>query len=112
MNGVSILDGDLASKIQNLLSDPDSFKKISAIANGLSQGAPESAASPGGSSEPAAPKEAPVQNLLPSAVTAGRDPHVALLYSLKPLLSKEKQGKVDDIARTLAVVSLLKNLKK
>ena len=94
------MDGDLAEKLRGILSDPDAMARISSLAGGLSgtgQSAPD----------PPAQSGAPV-----FAPQTERDPRVALLYSLKPLLREEKREKIDSLARALAVVSMVRTVRK
>ena len=97
------MDGDFSEKLKAVLADPEALAKISRIAGAM--GAQQSTA--GTQSAPGA--EAPE---LPAAANAERDPKVALLYSLKPLLKPEKREKIDGIAKAMALVTVLKNIGK
>ncbi len=106
------MDGDFASKLKTVLSDPEAMAKISAIASNLG-------GVPADQPQRTEPKQETAsfspdllstvgQNLLPMQ----NDPRVALLSSLKPLLREEKRGKVDALMKALAVASMMKNFRK
>jgi hypothetical protein len=111
---VWILDNELSQKLHDLLSDPDAAARIASAAGALAssgvlpRGDPVSSSADAGEI-PAEAKPAPA----PAVQTAaGRDPRVALLYSLKPLLREERRGRIDDLARALSVISLLDEARK
>lgn len=110
------MDSDFASKLQNVLSDPEAMAKITAIASSL--GAPQQNSEPA-PSEPlvSAPpvSEPDLLSALPSAaqgLVPQSDPRLALLASLKPLLREEKRGRVDSLLNALTVASVLKAFRK
>lgn len=103
------MDSDLAQKLQSVLSDPEALAKITSIANGLSAG--------GGNIAPQAENAGgdaggEKSGLPAGAANAQRDPRVALLYSLKPLLRAERQSRIDDLARAMAMISLIGGMRK
>ena len=105
------MDTDLSQKLQSVLSDPDAASRIASVAGALASSgvipragsAPESAnaESPQKAAEPA-----------PALSSAVRDPRVALLYSLKPLLREERRSRIDDLARAMSLISLLGEVRK
>ena len=103
-----ILDNGFSQKLQGLLSDPDAAARIASVAGALASsgaipqgdGVPEVTEAGNGSPAPSAP------------AAAVRDPRVALLYSLKPLLRAERRSKVDELARAMSMVALLGEVRK
>ena len=107
------MDGDFASKLKTVLSDPEAMAKISAIASNLGNvpaDQPQSTEPPKRETPSFSPDllSSVGQNLFPMQ----NDPRVALLSSLKPLLREEKRGKVDALVKALAVASMMKNFRK
>ena len=104
------MDGDFASKLKTVLSDPEAMAKISAIASGLG----------------ATPREQDITDNIPKTETtlnispdiaknnflSQNDPHLALLSTLKPLVREEKRDKIDSLIKALAVASMMKNFRK
>ena len=104
------MDGDISEKLRSVLSDPAAMARISEIASGLGGSAapqPESGRTPDPASDATDSNPASFP-----APTVERDPRVALLYSLKPLLREEKRGKIDDLARAMSMITLLGNRRK
>ena len=106
------MDNDFASKLQNVLSNPDAMSKITAIASSLGNGngvAPsqETQMENKEEREPTQPVSSLNQFNFPQS-----DPRIALLNSVKPLLKAEKQGRVDSLLNALTVASMLKAFKK
>ncbi len=106
------MDNDFASKLQNVLSNPEAMSKITAIASSLGNG-----------SRDAPPQEPQIENKeeieLNQPVSSlnqvnfpQSDPRIALLNSVKPLLKAEKRGRVDSLLNALTVASMLKAFKK
>ena len=108
------MDSDFASKLQNVLSDPEALAKISAIASSL--GGNTNSSSESASAPAAAPMSEPKQiepiSLSAKSAVPQIDPRIALLSSLKPLLREEKRGRVDSMLNALTVASMLKTFRK
>ena len=107
------MDGDFASKLKTVLSDPEALAKISAIASNLGATPTEQPRLPEQKNEISSTPSSDLlssvsQNLFPIQ----NDPRVALLGSLKPLLREEKRGKIDALMNALAVASMMKNFRK
>ena len=100
------MDADFASKLQNILSDPEAMSKITSIASslGISGGKPEETA------------QEPIQNISEASVIPtlpmNTDPRINLLNSLKPLIREDKRGKIEALTRAMMLASVMKNFKK
>ncbi len=108
---------DMFSKISEILSDPESARKIREIASSLSSSSPES----GGNEVP--PMEASdlpalsagepeVPDLLSGFSGGGahsRD--LALLYAMRPYLRASRAGKIDNAIKAIRVIDLLSALR-
>lgn len=81
------MEADIAAKIKDLLSDPESLANISSAAASLS----------GTSGE---------------KQTIPQDRRVVLLEALKPFIREEKRERVDAMISALAAASVLKAIKK
>ena len=81
------MEADIAAKIKDLLSDPESLAGISSAAASLS----------GTSGE---------KQMIP------QDKRVVLLEALKPFIREEKRERVDAMISALAAASVLKAIKK
>ena len=103
------MDSDFSQKLNSLLSDPAAVSRISAIAGSLS-GGNRADLPTNGETEQSTPLQEP--SLPAVKPETGRDPRVALLYALKPLLREESRGKVDNLARAIAVIDLFKTTRK
>ena len=101
------MDNGFSQKLQGLLSDPDAAARIASVAGALAS----SGAIPQGDGVPEV-TEAGNGSPAPPAPAAVRDPRVALLYSLKPLLRAERRSKVDELARAMSMVALLGEVRK
>lgn len=107
------MDGDFASKLKTVLSDPEAMAKISEIASGLGGVPKEQTVN---AEEPQKTESEPsfnaFSNLSQSLFPAQSDPAIALLSSLKPLLREEKRDRVDSLIKALAVAAMMKNFRK
>ena len=97
------MDDSLTEKIRSVLADPDAASKIAAIASSLSGGSSEKppAAEPAFSEQKSAPAGVPALSGI------GRDPRLDLLRALRPLVSEEKRGRLDDLLQIASIASLL-----
>ena len=100
------MDSDFATKIQNILSNPDAMSKITAIASSLGGSSVDEPTTPQPEPEKTQPANSPMFSFQQS------DPRISLLNSVKPLLKEEKRGKVDSLLTALTMASMLKNFKK
>ncbi len=104
---------DLSSKLQGLLSDPNSMEQIKQMAQGLLGGAAPAVA-PAAASSPAS-----LENLLGDAQNMGKimkimsalqnqpnDNRTQLLMALKPHLSPERAKRVDSAVKLLRLASI------
>lgn len=102
---------DIAEKIQSVLSDPDSMRQLSEIAqmlgfspeeqsgNLVQQPAPD----PGGM-----PDITALMNLAGKLREAGgNDNNINLLNALRPLLDDDKKVKIDRAIKVLKIINLL-----
>lgn len=104
---------ELSEKIKSLLSDPESLKKVTAIASSL--GLSGNGVSPV-NEEPqssALPVSAPFSNLpsLP-AFNSGGNRNTALLHAIKPFLRREKQSKLESLITAMTVAEIISGMKK
>ncbi|MBP5155417.1 MAG: hypothetical protein J6252_02410 [Clostridia bacterium] len=108
------MDNGLSQKLQSVLSDPEAASRIASVAGALASAGvlPRPESEPAPEREPEAPQTEAKPAASPAPSSAVRDPRVALLYSLKPLLREERRGRIDDLARALSVVSLLGEARK
>lgn len=107
------MDGDFASKLKTVLSDPEAMAKISAIASGLGGVSKETpAGTENVQKEESEPNLNAFSDLSKNLFPAQSDPSIALLSSLKPLLREEKRDRVDSLIRALYVASMMKNFRK
>ncbi len=104
-----ILEGDFASKLQNVLSDPEAMSKIMSVASSL--GVTGGKSEETNDSEPTqiAREVSAVPNL---PIPVSTDPRIALLNSLKPLLREDKRDRIDALTRAMMLASVMKNFKK
>lgn len=110
--GASAEMEDLMGKIQEVLSDEESMKQISELAQMFSS---ESSNDNTENSQHAAPdmgfdvsKLLLVQNAVQSA---GNDKNTELLLALRPFLKDEKQAKVDKAVKVLKLLAVWNVLK-
>ncbi len=114
------MDGDLAEKIKNFLSDPAAAEKIAAVAQTL--GAPSSV-QPSTPPQPQAaaqtvPAEAnaavPASSTLSAAAAAvsGRSRHAQLISALRPLIREDKRSKLDSMERAMTMATLFSGIRK
>ena len=111
---------DLLAKMQELLSDPESMKQISELAQMLKSGETEASAPMPEQTEPL-----PESSALPDfkgldpglLLKAGEmfghqkpDKNTALLLALRPHLGQERQAKLDRAVRLLKLWNLWKQL--
>lgn len=113
---VVTMDDQLTEKIRTLLADPQAMERIAAIAGSLgfssgSEGQPSQPRSDPAPAPPAQPAFAPQQGL-PSGGFQTKDPRLDLLRALRPLVSEEKRGRLDDLVRIATVASLLGNIRR
>ncbi len=116
---------DMASKINGLLQDPEAMKQIQALASMFAAGqapSPESDPEP----PPAAPaREAPampsispeamqtVMKLMPLLSSMNQETNnTRFLHALRPLLSENRQKKLDDATHIMQLMQVLPMLKK
>ncbi len=96
------MEDDLQTKLNRVLSDPDSMAKIMEIASGLGISQSQPPPSPPPAEQTAFSQPSPV---LPPL---GKDqPMLALLSSLKPLLSKERQERIDQMTKLMTIASVI-----
>ncbi len=84
------MDADLAAKVAELLSNPESVAKISQIASSFGKNGADSANGEPARQQPSEP-----------------DPRMALLSGLKAVMRDGKKQKVDALIRALAVVQTI-----
>lgn len=107
------MDGDFASKLKTVLSDPEAMAKISAIASGFGATPKEQTETAENvRKEEPAPNNNAFSELSNNLFPAQSDPAIALLGSLKPLLREEKRDRVDSLIKALYVASMMKNFRK
>ena len=107
---------DLASKINELLSDPQAMQQLNSLAAslGLGNSTPNPPTSPG---QNAPAGNNPLQGLDLSSLAGllgnagsaapGEDNNTRLLHALRPLLGPERQKKVDEAIKMLSMLRLL-----
>lgn len=109
---------DIENKISDILSDPDSMKKLMSIAQALSSSSPQA----GGEEDPPShdpPPESPdlgfdpamigkLASIMQGAAPRSDDKKSALLGALKPYLSDERQKKVDRAMNMMRMTKLAK----
>lgn len=132
------MDNNMSSMISQLLSNPDSMKKLMEMANsmGLTQSpaqqgqqAPQQNAGQEQSAQPASvpamAQSAPAVNNgtaealsravqalggLSSAAPASNDRHASLLMALKPYMRSQRQEKLDGAMKLLSAVRMFRNM--
>ena len=92
------MDGDLGTRMKEVLSDPDMMQKLSALAASLS-------ASPAGSGDPAPEHDAP-HAAPPAAPKDDRD-RARLLSALLPYLNEERRSAAKAMLRVLRLWELI-----
>lgn len=101
---------DISEKLSALLSDPEGMNRIKSMAESLL----------GGKEEEAPPKKNDDLDIDIGALTGiikkmkggGKaDPRINLLQALRPNLSKEKQGRVDNAIKILKLIELAPTLR-
>lgn len=105
------MDSDFATKIQNILSNPEAMSKITAIASSLGGNSADRPSESQPEPEKIQPASTQSENM-PMFPFQQSDPRISLLNSVKPLLKEEKRGKVDSLLTALTMASMLKNFKK
>ena len=93
---------DLSEQLRELLADPAAMEKISSIAGTLSSGC-----IPTVSSAPAAESTPVAQPAVRSVAPQKKDPRAELLRALKPFVSPEKRGQLDEILRWMTIADLV-----
>lgn len=103
---------DISEQISSLLSDPESLKKIEAMAQNLF-GENKSNTSP---TPPVTPQTndmgfdigniAKISQMVQLLGTKGDDDRVRLLLALRPHLSKEKQNRLDKAVKMLKLLDI------
>ncbi len=107
------MDGDFASKLKTVLSDPEAMAKISAIASGFGATPKEQTVNTENvQKEETAPNHNAFSDMANNIFPAQSDPAIALLSSLKPLLREEKRDRVDSLIKAMYVASMMKNFRK
>lgn len=114
---------DIADKIQSVLSDPESMKQISEIAQmlGLSpeaeppaeSGAPMAALAPQPNADSGMPDIGALMSLAGMLKNAGgSDDNINFLIALRPLLNDDKKQRIDRAVKILKLINLLPVLKE
>ncbi len=113
------MEENLAAKMQELLSDPESMQQISELA-AMFKGSPDAAAAPAAPAPPPALPEGglgidpamlmQMGELLKSS--GAPDKNAALLLALKPHLREARQQKVDKALRLLRLWSIWQVMQK
>lgn len=95
---------DIAEKINSILSDPQSMEQIKNIAGmlGVTDGIPEKKPSTDLSS---------LFSLMPLLNNKSDDETICFLMALRPLLSENRQKKIDDISKVIRIIKLFPLLK-
>lgn len=97
---------DLAEKINSVLSDPESLKQLGEIAQMLGF-SPENMPS-GDEPQQPAPDVGALMELAGKLKNASaEDDNIRFLNALRPLLSEEKQPRLDKAVRLLKIINLL-----
>ena len=97
---------DIAEKINSILNDPQSMEQIKNIAGmlGATDSIPEKKTSP--SSDLSS-----LFSLMPLLNNKSDDETICFLMALRPLLSENRQKKIDDISKVLRIIKLFPLLK-
>ena len=131
---------DISSRINQILSDPNSMQQLQTIAQSLGLGSPSEpivqevpppAPNNGidmnqltallsqfglGQAQPPSPPSIDMNSILQiqkaMQLFAGGNKNVELLRSLRPLLSEKRQKKVDDAIRIMQLIQMLPMLKE
>ena len=109
---------DLFSKVSELLSDPESAKKIRQIAASLSGDSPtepgEDVSLPVEEAEASSvPDDGSLGNLFSGFASAGasHSREVALLSAMRPYLRSSRAGKIDRAIRAIRMIDMLSNFR-
>ncbi|MGN0599609.1 MAG: hypothetical protein ACI4JK_06900 [Oscillospiraceae bacterium] len=103
---------DMAEKIQSLLSDEESMQQIRELAAMFGG---NSDPSPQAESQPKNDGELPINPAALMSLMSGlskNDKNCDLLIALKPLLSKDKQPRVDKAVKLLRLLNIYSELKE
>ncbi len=109
---------DMASKISELLSDPNGMEKIKTLASALFSDGPEAASAPPNDNSsnafslPEGFDIGKIMGLMSAFNSKQSDRRSDLLLALKPHLSSERQERVDKAVRLLKIAALLPVLKE
>lgn len=109
---------DMTEKIQSLLSDEESMQQIRELAAmfGSSSDAPSANSSaPSDSTSPAPDEALPINPAALMRLMSGlskNDDNCNLLIALKPLLSEDKQPRVDKAVKLLRLYNIYSELKE
>ena len=129
---------DISSRINQILSDPQSMQQLQTLAQSLGLSAPAETAAPPpspssgkdmsqegtllsqfglGQQQPAPPPPSIDMNSIlqiqkAMQLFANSNKNVELLRSLRPLLSERRQKKVDDAVRIMQLIQMLPMLKE
>lgn len=104
---------DLAEKINSVLSDPESLKQLGEIAQMLGF-SPDGQPTPSSqqTNTPEMPDIGAIMTLAGKLKEAGGDDdNIRFLMALRPLLSEEKQPKIDKAVKILKLINLLPVIK-
>lgn len=112
---------DMISKISQILSTDEGQKGLQSIMSSLGMGGDKKDASPSSTGEPSAEASASVPEIdfktissiqqILSAMSVD-DGDAALLRALKPHLSEERRGRVDDALRIMQLINALPLIQK
>ena len=102
---------ELSEKIKSLLSDPESLKKVTAIASSL--GMTDNSTPPPTEEKANSPASVPALSIpsLP-AFNSGGNRNTALLHAIKPFLRREKQSKLESLITAMTVAEIISGMKK
>ena len=111
---------DLASKISEMLRNPDILSKLQTVMSGMGKASksedfagedpPEESAEGNHGANPEMMET--LMRIMPALSSMGsEDKYSRFIGSLRPLLSKKKQKKLDDASKILQIIRLLPLLK-
>lgn len=103
---------DMAKKIQELLSDEESMKQLSELAEMFESGSDDKATGDEGAPKGEADFDiGKAMGLFSALNSAPNDENAALLLALKPLLGEERRLRVDKAVKLLKLASVAGKLK-
>lgn len=106
---------DMTEKIQSLLSDEESMQQIRELAAMFGSSSDTSANTSSGSAPPKADDALPINPAALMQLMSGlskNDKNCDLLIALKPLLSEDKQPRVDKAIKLLRLYNIYSELKE